>query len=151
MMRTMRAVALASIGAVGLLGAFAGPAAADIRFEGRTSQGGYALLVAEDDGVPKRGLIRWRADCRRPGFRIRESTVFSRPLDLSTRRRFRDVGSYRENSGGRYRITYKLRTSGRKVGPRRWVGSFRARAVVRRGGRVWDRCSVRGVRWRVSR
>jgi hypothetical protein len=125
-----------------------GSAAADVRFEGRTSQGGYVLLVAE---VPKRGLIRWRADCRRPGFRLEEGTAFSRPLDLSTRRRFRDAGSYRENGPGRFRITYTLRTSGRKVGPRRWVGSFRARAVVRRGGRVVDRCAVRGVRWRVRR
>jgi hypothetical protein len=128
-----------------------GSAAADVRFEGRTSQGGYALLVSEDDGVPKRGLIRWRADCRRPGIRLEESTVFSRPLDLSTRRRFRDAGSYRETERGRFRITYTLRTSGRKAGPRRWVGSFRARAVVRRAGRVVDRCSVRGVRWRVRR
>jgi hypothetical protein len=131
--------------------AFAAPASADVRFEGRTSQGGYMLVVAEDDGVPKRGLIRWRADCRRPGAGLEESTVFSRPLDLSTRRRFRDAGSYRENAGGRFRITYTLRTSGRKVSPRRWAGRFRARAVVRRAGRVVDRCSVRGVRWRVRR
>jgi hypothetical protein len=141
---------LAPLAAVAGLAAFPGPAAADIRFEGRTSQGGYALLVAEDDGVPKRSLIRWRADCRRPGARLEESTGFSRPLDLSTRRRFRDAGSYRDREG-RFRVTYTVRMSGRKVGPRRWAGLFRARAVVRRGGRVVDRCSVRGVRWRVVR
>jgi len=144
---------LAPVAAVASLAAhvaFAAPAAADIRFEGRTSQGGYALLVAEDDGVPKRSLIRWRADCRRPGVRLEESTGFSRPLDLSTRRRFRDAGSYRDREG-RFRITYTLRMSGRKVAPRRWAGRFRARAVVRRAGRVVDRCSVRGVRWRVVR
>jgi hypothetical protein len=145
-----RLAPVAAVAGLAPLVAFAPPAAADIRFEGRTSQGGYALLVAEDDGVPKRGLIRWRADCRRPGVRLEESTGFSRPLDLSTRRRFRDAGSYRDREG-RCRITYTLRMSGRKVAPRRWAGHFRARAVVRRAGHVVDRCSVRGVRWRVVR
>ena len=141
---------LAPLAAVAGLAVFAGTAAADVRFEGRTSQGGYTLLVAEDDGVPKRSLIRWRADCRRPGVRLEESTGFSRPLDLSTRRRFRDAGSYRDREG-RFRVTYTVRMSGRKVASRRWAGRFRARAVVRRAGRVVDRCSVRGVRWRVVR
>jgi hypothetical protein len=139
--------------AVALLGGPAGPALADVRFEGRTSQGGYVLVVAEDDGVPKRSFIRWRADCRRPGARLTEATVFRRPLDLSTRRRFRDGGrpSYRRRSSGGFVLTVTTRISGRKVSPRRWAGSFRARVVVRRGGRVRDRCSVRGVRWRVVR
>ena len=141
---------LAPLAAAAGLAVFAGTAAADVRFEGRTSQGGYTLLVAEDDGVPKRSLIRWRADCRRPGVRLEESTGFSRPLDLSTRRRFRDAGSYRDREG-RFRVTYTVRMSGRKVASRRWAGRFRARAVVRRAGRVVDRCSVRGVRWRVVR
>jgi hypothetical protein len=143
----VRRIALATIV---LFGALAGPAAADVRFEGRTGQGGYVLLVAEDDGVPKRGLIRWRADCRRPRFRFEESTTFRRPLDLAARRRFRDSGSYRKRSGA-FRLTVFPTMSGRKVAPRRWVGRFRARVVVRRGGRVFDRCSVRGVRWRVRR
>jgi hypothetical protein len=139
------------LAAVVLFGALPASAAADVRFEGRTSQGGYALVVAEDDGVPKRGLIRWRADCRRPTYRVQESTIFRRPLDLSTRRRFRDVGSYRLRQPNGARLTFFLRTSGRKVAPRRWAGRFRARVVVRRGGRVIDRCGVRGVRWSVRR
>jgi hypothetical protein len=145
----MRRVAL--IGAVALFAAPVGPARADVRFEGQSSQGGFALVVAEDDGVPKRALIRWRADCRRPGFRIQETTTFRRPLDLSARRRFRDAGLYRRGAGNGYRLTVVARISGRKVTPRRWIGSFRARVVVRRAGRERDRCSVRGVRWRVAR
>jgi hypothetical protein len=151
MMRSMRIAALGSICAAGLLGAFAGPAVADVRFEGRTSQGAFALLVAEDDGVPKRGFLRWRADCRRPGFGVRTSTTFRRPLDLATRRRLRDVGTYRVRDRGGERLTVTARVAGRRVGPRRWAGTFRARVVVRRAGRVIDRCGVRGVRWRVRR
>jgi hypothetical protein len=141
---------LAPLAAVAGLAALAGPAAADVRFEGRTSQGRQALVVAEDDGVPKRGAFNWRARCRRGG-RLVQGTGFSRPLDLATRRRFRDAGSYRTR---RYadgiRLTIRARTTGRKVSPRRWIGRFTARAVVRRGGRVLDRCAV-SVRWRVAR
>jgi hypothetical protein len=109
------------------------------------------VLIAEDDGVPKRAWISRRADCRRPGLRVVEGTSFRRPLDLSTLRRFRGGGSYRVRDRGGVRITFTVRTSGRKVGPRRWAGRFRAHAVVRRRGRVVDRCSVRGVRWRALR
>jgi hypothetical protein len=141
---------LAPLAAVAGLAAMAGPAAADIRFEGRTSQGRQALVVAEDDGVPKRGVINWHARCRRGG-RVVLGTVFRRPLDLTTSRRIRDVGSYRTpRYPGGVRLTVRARVSGRRVGPRRWIGRFGARAVVRRRGRVVNRCAVR-VRWRVAR
>jgi hypothetical protein len=133
------------------LGALAGPAAADVRFEGRTSQGRPVAVIAEDDGVPKRGRIRWIADCRQPGHTLRGATGFSRPLDLSTRRRFRDEGTYRTRTPNGERLTVFARMTGRKAGPRRWVGRFGARVVARRGGRVVDRCSVRRVRWRAVR
>jgi hypothetical protein len=141
---------LAPLAAVAGLAALAGPAAADIRFEGRTSQGRLALVVAEDDGVPKRGAIRWHTRCRRGG-RVVQATGFSRPLDLATRRRIRDVGTYRTRRyPGGIRLTIRARISGRRVGQRRWFGRFGARAVVRRRGRVVNRCAVT-VRWRVVR
>jgi hypothetical protein len=143
---------LAPLAAVAGLAALAGPAMADIRFEGRTGQGRLALLVAEDDGVPKRGAIHWRAHCRRTGVLLPQGTVFRRPLDLSTGRRLRDVGSYRTRRfRDGVRLTIRARTTGRKVGPRRWRGRFSARVVVRQRGRVIDRCAVRGIRWRVRR
>lgn len=58
---------------------------------------------------------------------------------------------YRTTTPNGERLTVFARTRGRKVGPRRWVGRFGARIVARRRGRVLDRCSVRGVRWRVVR
>jgi hypothetical protein len=142
---------LAPLAAVAGLAVFAGTAAADVRFEGRTSQGRPMAVIAEDDGVPKRARIRWIADCRQPGFTLRGATGFSRPLDLRTRRRFRDAGTYRTRAPNGERLTVFARIRGRKAGPRRWVGRFGVRIVARRGGRVVDRCSVRGVRWRVAR
>jgi hypothetical protein len=142
---------LAPLAALAGLAALAAPALADVRFEGRTSQGRLALLVAEDDGVPKRGSVHWRARCRRTGVRLIQGTGFGRPLDLSTRRRIRDVGTYRTRLQDGVRLTIRARVRGRKVGPRRWRGTFGARVVARRGGRVLDRCAVSGVRWRVRR
>jgi hypothetical protein len=133
------------------LGVLAAPAVADVRFEGRTSQGRQVAVIAEDNGVPKRARIRWSADCRQPGYTLGGATGFSRPLDLSTRRRFRDAGTYRTRAPNGERLTVFARIRGRKVGPRRWVGRFGARVVARRSGRVVDRCFVRGVRWRVRR
>jgi hypothetical protein len=142
---------MAALAPFAALATFAAPALADVRFEGRTGQDRRALVVSEDDGVPKRVLVAWRASCVRPGFRVIESTTFKTPLDLSTRRRFRDRGTYRVRDRGGERITFTVRVSGRKVGPRRWIGRFRGSAVVRRRGEVRDRCSVRGIRWRVAR
>jgi hypothetical protein len=142
---------LAPLLAVASLAALAGPAVADVRFEGRTSQGRFALVVAEDDGVPKRAEIRWQAHCRRTGVRLVQGTVFRRPLDVSTGRRIRDVGSYRERLRDGVRLTIRARVVGYVVGVSRWRGRFSARVVARRGGRVLDRCAVRGVRWRVRR
>jgi hypothetical protein len=142
---------LAALAAAAGLTAFAAPASADIRFEGRTSQGRLAILVASDDGVPKRAKIGWQASCRRSGAHPTESTGFRRPLDASGPGRFRDGGSYRVRYRNGERVTFTVQISGRKVGPRRWTGRFRVNAVVRRGGAVVDRCAVRGVRWSVRR
>jgi hypothetical protein len=142
---------LAPLAAVAGLAALAAPAAADVRFEGQSNQGRRVVLVADDNGVPKRAKIAWQARCRRSGSRPTESTGFRRPLDLSGPRRFRDAGSYRVRYRNGERVTFTVRIGGRKVGLRRWTGRFRARAVVRRAGRVVDRCSVRGVRWSARR
>ena len=152
MRRLALLVAVAGLAALAGLAVFAGTAAADVRFEGRTSQGRHSLLVAEDDGVPKRAAIRWHARCRSTRVLLPQATVFSRPLDLSTGRRIRDAGAYRSR---RYRdgvrLAIRARLVGRKVGPRRWRGRFSARVRVLQRGRVIDRCAVRGVRWRVRR
>jgi hypothetical protein len=142
---------LAPLVAVLGLAAAAGPAAADVRFEGRTSQGRFALLVAEDDGVPKRSVIRWRARCAGGGT-LRQFTTFRRPFDLSTAKRIRDAGTYRSRRyRGGLRLTIRVRLLGRKVGPRRWRGTFGARVIARVGGRETDRCAALGVRWSVRR
>jgi hypothetical protein len=142
---------LAPLAAAAGLGALAGPAAADVRFEGQSSQGRRVILVADDNGVPKRAKIGWQARCRRSGARPTESTGFRRPLDMSSPRRFRDAGSYRVRYRNGEQVTFTVRMSGRRVGPRRWTGRFRVHTVVRRGGGVLDRCAVRGIRWSVRR
>jgi hypothetical protein len=142
---------LAPLAAMLGLAAVAGPAAADVRFEGETSQGRRIVVVVDDGGVPKRAKIGWRARCRPSGSRPIASTGFRRPLDVNGRRRFVDAGSYRVRFRNGERVRFTVRITGRKVGPRRWTGRFRVHAVVRRGGRVRDRCFARGVRWAAVR
>ncbi len=143
---------LAPLAAVAGLAALAGPAMADIRFEGRTSQGRQALVVAEDDGVPKRGAINWRAHCRRAG------RVVPGARGSAGRSTSRRAGAFatsaltvRVATPDGERLTVSARISGRKVGPRRWVGRFGARAVVRRRGRVRGPLRRARIRWRVVR
>jgi hypothetical protein len=142
---------LAPLAAVAGLAVFVGPAAADVRFEGESSQGRPVVLVAEDDGVPKRVRIDWQARCRRSGSRPTESTGFRRPLDMPGRQHFSDAGSYRIRYRNGERVKFTVRISGYKIGVSRWRGRFYVDAVVRRNGRVIDRCSARDISWRVRR
>jgi hypothetical protein len=131
----------------------AGAAQADVTFRGRTEQGRLMRVVAGDDGIVKRARIWWRAPCARPGFVFRESTSFVMPLDRTVERYFRDAAppAYRLRDRRGFRFVVSPRISGRKVGPRRWRGTFGVRVVVRKDGRVRDRCAVSGVRWRAVR
>jgi hypothetical protein len=117
-------------------------------FKGRTSQNRSAELQTNDRRLPVRVQIAWRASCSRGIFR--ETTTFLRPYDLRTTKEIRDAGSYTLRDGNlRYRIRTHVR--GRRVAPRRWRGTFGATAVVRRDGRVIDRCPSGTVNWRASR
>ena len=117
-------------------------------FKGRTSQNRSAELRTNDRRLPVYVRIAWRASCSRGTFG--ESTTFLRPYDLRTTTEIRDAGSYTLRDGDlRYRIRTHVR--GRRVAPRRWRGTFGATAVVRRDGRVIDRCPSGTVNWRASR
>jgi hypothetical protein len=133
--------------ALALAGLLAAPALADVRLSGRTSQDRAVFLRTDDSGLPVRVTIRWHAPCE-PRGRYVDETTFLPPFDRRSRRRFRDAGTYRHRDrAGRYRV--RVRMVGRRVAPRRWRGTFRGRATVRRDGIVIATCETREVRWRV--
>lgn len=130
-------------------GLIAVPALADVRFSGRTSQDRPVFVRTDDDGLPVRVTIRWHAPCE-PRGRYFDETTFIPEFDLQTRRRFRDAGTYRHRDrAGRYRV--RVRIVGRRVSARRWRGTFRGRAVVRKDGQVIATCAARDIRWRARR
>jgi hypothetical protein len=148
----MRQGVLTGIAAVALMAATAGAAQADVRFTGKSGQGRTVNFRTSDDGLVQRFAISWRADCRRPGFvyTAGTQTTPASPFEVSTRKRWLDVGGYRERVSGGGRAVYRARTAGRRVSAHRWRGIFRITVRVFRRGRQIDRCHVR-TRWRVRR
>ena len=143
-----------------LLGALAilllAPALAEAGvFKGWTSQDLRARVETTARGLPIRFDIEWHRRCS-DGGRIETSTAFLSPFDERSRTAVRDVGSYsfrlRDSRGGYVRVRVK-RTNlvARRVARRRWEGTFGARAVVRKNGRVIARCRTGTITWRASR
>jgi hypothetical protein len=125
-------------------------ASADIRFKGRTGQGGLVALRTGEDGVLKRFSVRWSAPCSDGRHFFNEITPFRPPFDSVTRDRFVDAGPIRGPIGDGLRAVSRVRITGTRVSERRWRGSFRSRTRVFRGERLIDRCHLR-TRWRVVR
>lgn len=142
-----RSLAAAAVSA--LLVAAVPTAAADAKtLRGRTSQGRPASLITDANGVPTRIRVAWRARCKKPGFRVSDSTVFSPPFDAASPDAVSDAGTYRIRlrGGGRGRITGELTAN--RAGER-WTGTYRVRAVYSRRGKVTHVCQSRRITWSV--
>jgi hypothetical protein len=126
----------------------AGVAEAVTVFSGRTSQDRSAELRTNDRRLPVQVELVWRAPCNRGVFR--ETTSFRPPFDSRSATEVRDSGAYTMRDGD-LRIRVRGHVRGRRVAPRRWRGTFGATAVVRRDGRVIDRCPSGTITWRASR
>lgn len=140
---------------VALLAALAAPsqAAAAKDFEGKTRQGRTVELTIGDDQLLDTLRINWfTRRCSKPGSRFQNMTVYRRPYDQSTPDAFTDVGSYVAREGAiRARVRLTL-TGERRFDPNdpadeSWRGTLRGRIVVRRRGRVIDRCRLRELTW----
>lgn len=132
---------------IGLLVPLAAPAASDAAlFRGKTSQRLAAGLRTAQGETVKALRIAWRAPCRKPGIRYLGTTTFATPLDRSEPGSAQDGGRYRERTGGEVGII-SVGMQARRVTPHRWSGTFSSSVVVRRRGRVIDRCRTKRVRW----
>ena len=134
----------------GFMALMSADAFADIPFRGKSGQERLATLRSDDAGMVQRFGIRWRAPCRRPGFRYLNMTKFVPAYDVLTRDRFVDEGRYRQRLANGVRAILSARVAGTRVSERRWRGVFRIRVRVFRGSRQIDRCYAR-TRWRVAR
>jgi hypothetical protein len=121
------------------------PAVADAEtWRGKTKQGrAVSVRTGADDRV-ERVSVSWKATCQRGTYMSR--TLFRRPFDMSEAAEFENRGSYRADVEGGYRARHTVFVHGQLEGER-WSGTFRVRTRVTKGGRVVDRCRIKGVRW----
>jgi hypothetical protein len=123
--------------------AYAGAA----EWRGKSEQGRKTYVRTGADGLVKRAGLRWRARCGEGRFVT--GTFFKAPLDSVTPQSFEDAGSYRTRLDDGLRAVVRVRIRGTlSADLRRWSGTFRGRASIRRDGRQIDSCRVRGVSWR---
>ena len=126
-------------------------------FAGETRQHRPITLRVADDGLVDMLRVTWLTRrCERRRTYLRDVTEFSGPFDETTPDAFTDSGSYTLPQRNRVRIRITLTVSGeRRFDPAQpaaesWTGTLRGRAVIRRRGRVVDRCRLAAIGWTAS-
>ena len=138
-----------------LVAAGLAPSAASAKtFTGESQQDRRVLLRTGDDGTVRFFRIDWKTrDCDVDDATLRDQTTFRAPFDSATPDAFADEGRYRAREGRRIRITTNVKLSGTRVvdpadpAAESWQGTFEASAVVRRRGKVIDRCTLSSTGW----
>ena len=127
-------------------------ASADQLFTGKTQQDRPATVRIGDDGIVNLVRITWRTRrCSLSGSTLRNTTAFRPPFDSATPDAFADQGAYTVRDPNRVRIRITTTLNGRRVvdpanpASVTWQGTLAAKAVVRRSGRVIDRCRLRST------
>jgi hypothetical protein len=124
-----------------------------VNLKGPGKGGGFVGLTLDDRVRAVQARISWSAPCGRGKFttrtRIDFRTELLKPGKVAVRGRYRGRGP-----GYRYLVRLRFRGSEVKrfdVAAERpqeiWKGRFRAKVVVRRGGRVLTKCRSRTLRW----
>ena len=134
-------------------------------FEGTTEQKNPAtgksrsvMLTVGDDNLLDRLRINWiTRRCKLSRSRFQHFTAFRKPYDESTPDAFRDRGRFKVVDRGGIRSRVRIRLSGRRSlsnpadpATERWTGTLAARVVVRRRGKVIDRCRLRQITWQAD-
>lgn len=127
---------------------------ADKSFRGKTAQDRSVSLTTGDDNVLKTFRINWiTRRCAQSGSRFQHITPFRPPFDTATPDEFRDAGSFRVRDRGGIRSRVRITLTGRHAfepanpAAENWFGTVKATIVVRRRGRVIDRCRLPTTNW----
>lgn len=109
------------------------------------------IVVTGDDNTMKDMRINWLTRrCSKSGSRLQDKVRFMPPFDAAAPGSFSDNDAYRLRQRGGIRIRVQIRTSGQLVADangEKWTGWIQASAVVRRNGRLVDRCKLRRTYW----
>lgn len=120
-------------------------ALADKSFRGKTQQRRTVALTTDDNNILKRMRINWvTRRCSSTGSRFQHFTRFVPPFRSATPGAFDDGGSLTVRDPGGIRSRVTITVSGRyDAAANKWNGWVRASVVVRKSGRVIDRCNLR--------
>ena len=153
----MTARSVLTLAATGAVALAAAPAAGaqEQTFTGKTHQDRPVTLRTTPDGVVQFVRIAWRTRrCQKGGASLTDRTDFRPPLDDNAPHALGDRGSYTVRQRGGIRIRVTVTVTGEHVpdpanaaAPGSWRGTIKASTVVRRRGRVIDRCSLRSIGW----
>ena len=129
-------------------------AAAVKNFSGKTQQNRSINLSIGDDQLLETARINWiTRRCAQSGSRFQHITAFRRPYDSATPDAFTDAGSFTVRDRGRIRSRVRITFAGQRTfdpanpAAETWNGTLKANVVVRRRGRVIDRCRLREITW----
>lgn len=130
-------------------------AAAVKNFRGKTQQGRTIKLTIGDDGLLQTLNINWiTRRCRHSRARFQHRTTFRPPFDTSTPDAFSDAGAFTDIQSGGIRSRVNITLGGQRTqldpadpATERWKGTLKASVVVRRRGKVIDRCTLRQITW----
>lgn len=133
-------------------------AAAVKTFRGKTQQNRTVTVTIGDDQRLDTLRVNWiTRRCALSGSRFQHITRFRRPYDRSSTDDFGDAGTFRVvEDGGRIRSRVAITLSGSRTfdpanpATESWSGTLSARVVVRRRGRVIDRCRLRQITWNAT-
>ncbi len=153
----MTARAVLTISAAFAVAGLAPATASAKTFTGKTQQDRKVTLRTSDDGAVRFFRIDWKTDdCDLEAATLRDQTTFRGPFDTATADAVVDEGRYRYRDRGRKRITTSVKLDGKRVtdpanpDAESWQGTFEASAVVRRRGKVIDRCTLSSTGWTVT-
>ena len=156
-MRRRPLTLVAALGACTLLLALPAAAPAAKRFSGESEQGRGVKLRIGDDRLVQRLEIKWRARCN-SGKNVTSEVRFPGGFFVeSTKNRFEGRGPYRASASGGFRLRVQATVTGRRTikpggdDPETWKGTLRTKTVVRKNGKVVDRCTSRKIDWKVER
>jgi len=123
---------------------------ADKLFRGTTGQSKRVAVRVGAAQKVTRVTVAWIAPCRRGGT-FENDTVVSPRARRSTVDVFEASGSYPVRQKGGYRMRVRMVIRGLRdvssAGVERWTGTVRATVVIRRRGRVIERCRLRSTAW----
>ncbi len=123
-------------------------AIADTTYRGKTQQKRTVALTFGADNLLQTARINWiTRRCAESGARFQHITSFRTPFDASTPEAFRDAESFRVDDRGGIRSRVNITFAGRRASDALWRGTLRARVVVRKRGKVIDRCRLREITW----